>query len=406
VTQQRLPAPADGLSDAAPSSDGDASPDGDSGSKPRSQKAQRPAFSVSAVAFADDPADSRPGSAPSSPGSSAPGFDVYIRSQAGGTRSGDDAADTLSVSLQSLSAPSHLSNESQTALAQEAALTPALQNSLASLSRSPAGGSRLMPSALYRAPGGLGSHSSQAGSPALSQVGDEPHHREGPPDQPEEEEELSLAALPLKRPAPDHSSGSVGTGEDSSEVTFGAGVGGGGGAESRLRPVPDPVDQGLEAQSAPLPAQLPPADAPSQQVRTGLIICTVHDTCCSKTAQLALRGTSCTTHRAPRLVELCCFHVIYAASCSWTDSRRKIQQPTAAGCACRYQRQSAPHRAPAAPAALTASAGEALRTSMAPPQALASTMQLRTRCSAARLRAAPPRCWAECCAVAERYCLL
>ncbi len=266
VTQQRLAAPADGLSDAAPSSDGDASPDGDSGSKPRSQKAQRPAFSVSAVAFADDPADSRPASVPSSPGSSTPGFDIYIRSQAGSTGKGDDAADTLSASLQSLSAPSHLSTESQTALAQEAALTPALQNSLASLSRSPAGGSRLMPSALYRAPGGLGPHSSQAGSPALSQAGDEPH-REGPLDQQEEEEELSLAALPLKRPAPDHSSGSVGTGEDSSEVTFGAGVGGGGGgAESRLRPVPDPVDEGLEAQSAPLPAQLPPADAPSQQV--------------------------------------------------------------------------------------------------------------------------------------------
>ena len=272
MTQQRLPAPADGLSDAAPSSDGDASPDGDNVGKPKSQKAQRPAFSVSAVAFADDAADSRPGSAPSSPGSSAPGFDIYVRSRPGSTLSGDDAADTLSASLQSLSAPSHLSNESQTALAQESALTPpALQNSLASLSRSPAGGSRLMPSALYRGPGGLGSHSSQAGSPALSQAGDEPH-REGPLDQQEEEEELSLAALPLKRPAPDHSSGSAGTGEDSSEVTFGAGVGGGGGAaESRLRAVPlEPADGGSEVQSAPHPAQLPPADAPPQQVLSEL----------------------------------------------------------------------------------------------------------------------------------------
>ena len=277
VTQERLPAPSDGLSDAAPSSDGDASPDGDDGSKPRPQKAQRPAFSVSAVAFADDPADSRPGSAPSSPGSSTPGFDICIGARAGGTRGGDDAADTLSASLQSLSAPSHLSTESQTALAQESALAPALHNSLASLSRSPAGGSRLMPSALHRAPGGLGSHGSQAGSPALSQAGDEPH-REAPPDQQEEEEEeLSLAALPLKRPAPDHSSGSAGTGEDSSEVTFGAGVGGGG-AESRLRAVPGPGDEGLEVQSAPHPTQPPPADAPSHQVRAGLLGCAARGT--------------------------------------------------------------------------------------------------------------------------------
>ena len=168
--------------------------------------------------------------------------------------------------MQSLSAPSHLSTESQTALAQESALTPALQNSLASLSRSPAGGARHMSAALHRGLGGLASHSSQGGSPALSQAGDEPY-QEATLDGQEEEEELSLAALPLKRPAPDHSSGSAGTGEDSSEVTFGAGVGGGGGAESKLRVVPEPAAEGLqEVESAPQQAQVPRTDAPAQQV--------------------------------------------------------------------------------------------------------------------------------------------
>jgi hypothetical protein len=188
--------------------------------------------------------------------------------------------------MQSLSAPSHLSTESQTALAQESGLPPALQNSLASLSRSPTGAGRPTPAAQYRAAGGLGVYSSPAGSPAPSQAGDEPH-RDGAPEH-EEEEELSLAALPLKRPAPDRSSGSAeGTGEDSSEVTFGAGVGGGGGgAQSRLRVVPDAVDDGPEIQSAPRPAQLSQTDPAPQQVRR-------QNTACAADIDLLHSGHEC-----------------------------------------------------------------------------------------------------------------
>ena len=272
ITGQRLPGPADGGSETAAGSDGDVPPEGDSIAKHRLQKT-RAAFSVSAATFTDDPADPLPDSAPSSPGSSSSrGFATFSGSRAGSTRNSDDAADTLSASMQSLSAPSHLSTESQTALAQDSGLPPALQNSLASLSRSPTSAGRPPPAAQYRAAGGLGVYSPPAGSPAPSQAGDEPH-RDGAPEQ-EEEEELSLAALPLKRPAPDRSSGSAeGTGEDSSEVTFGAGIGGGGGgggAQSRLRVVPDAADDGAEIQSAPRrPAQLPQTDAASRQVRRG-----------------------------------------------------------------------------------------------------------------------------------------
>ena len=267
MTHQRPSGPADAGSDAATGSDGDTSPEGDGVGKHRLPKT-RPAFSVSAVAFTDDPADPRVDSAPSSPGSSSSlGFASFNGSLAGSSRSGDDAAETLSASMQSLSAPSHLSTESQTALAQDSGLPPALQNSLASLSRSPTSAGRPPPAAQLRASGGgLGVFSSPAGSPAPSQAGDEPH-RDGAPEHEEEEEELSLAALPLKRPAPDRSSGSAeGTGEDSSEVTFGAGIGGdGGGAQSRLRVMPETVDDGTEVQSVPRPAQLPQA-VPAQQV--------------------------------------------------------------------------------------------------------------------------------------------
>ena len=207
-----------------------------------------PSFSVSITAAFSDDTDSNLTASPLGSDTSPPASQAFLQSRTSSSPPraipGEGGEENPTSGVRSLSAPSHLSTESQIAL-KACTGVPPLQNGLPppsrnSQSKSAAGS----PSS----PGSTQQRGFPVNDPAASQAPDEtdPNH---PFEREEEEEELSLAALPLKRPAPEGISGrSVETAEDSSEITFG------GGAESQLRPAVEnggDTDLDAEAESAP-----------------------------------------------------------------------------------------------------------------------------------------------------------